>query len=298
MRFFAFHLMPYIGLDPAYDGPAWVTVPELALRPGGRPRALQPVSRRAGLRRRARLRRRLRQRAPPERLRHDAVAEPDRRRSSPAQTKRVKIAVIGNALPLYNPPTRVAEEFAMIDVISGGRLIAGMVVGGGPEYYSFSVNPTHARERFHEAHDLILKAWTEPGPFEWDRQALPLPLREPLAAAAAAAAPADLDSRRRQRSRRSSSSPSAATPTWASRTSTSTSSSAYFAHVPRGVRRPGYTADPLQMGWLRADLRRRDRRAGPRGVRGAPLVLREAAAARASRSSRRATRRRARSRAS
>ena len=48
------------------------------------------------------------------------------------QTSRVKIAVVGNALPLYDPPTRVAEEFAMIDVISGGRLIAGMVVGGGP----------------------------------------------------------------------------------------------------------------------------------------------------------------------
>ncbi len=85
----------------------------------------------------------------------------------PAQTSKVKIAVVGNALPLYDPPTRVAEEFAMIDVISGGRLIAGMVVGGGPEYYSFSVNPTHARERFREAHDLIKKAWTEPGPFEW-----------------------------------------------------------------------------------------------------------------------------------
>ena len=83
------------------------------------------------------------------------------------QTTRVKIAVVGNALPLYDPPTRVAEEFAMIDVISGGRLIAGMVVGGGPEYYSFSVNPAHARERFQEAHDLIVKAWTTPGPFEW-----------------------------------------------------------------------------------------------------------------------------------
>src|SRR5579884_3853645 len=83
------------------------------------------------------------------------------------QTSRVRIAVVGNALPLYDPPTRVAEEFAMIDVISGGRLIAGMVVGGGPEYYSFSINPADARERFQEAHDLILKAWTEPGPFEF-----------------------------------------------------------------------------------------------------------------------------------
>jgi len=82
------------------------------------------------------------------------------------QTSRVKIAVVGNALPLYNPPTRVAEEFAMIDCISGGRLIAGMVVGGGPEYYSFSVNPTYARSMYQEALDLIIKAWTVDGPFE------------------------------------------------------------------------------------------------------------------------------------
>lgn len=82
------------------------------------------------------------------------------------QTKRVKIAVIGNALPLYNPPTRVAEEFAMIDVISGGRLIAGLVVGGGPEYYSFSMNPTFARSMYQEALDLVIRCWTEPGPFE------------------------------------------------------------------------------------------------------------------------------------
>jgi alkanesulfonate monooxygenase SsuD/methylene tetrahydromethanopterin reductase-like flavin-dependent oxidoreductase (luciferase family) len=55
----------------------------------------------------------------------------------------------------------------MIDNISGGRLIAGFVVGGGPEYYSFSMNPAQARERFQEAHDIILKAWTEPGPGEF-----------------------------------------------------------------------------------------------------------------------------------
>ena len=78
------------------------------------------------------------------------------------RTKRARLAVIGNALPLYNPPLRVAEEFAMLDVLSGGRLIAGMVIGGGPEYYSYQVNPTHARERFREALDLIVKAWTTP----------------------------------------------------------------------------------------------------------------------------------------
>jgi len=84
------------------------------------------------------------------------------------RTRRCKIAVIGNALPLYNPPLRVAEEFAMLDVMSGGRLIAGMVIGGGPEYFSYQINPTNARERFREALDLILKAWTEPGPLLWN----------------------------------------------------------------------------------------------------------------------------------
>jgi len=84
------------------------------------------------------------------------------------RTTRVKLAVIGNALPLYNPPLRVAEEFAMLDVLSGGRLMAGMVIGGGPEYFSYQINPTHAREKFREALDLIVKAWTVPGPFLWN----------------------------------------------------------------------------------------------------------------------------------
>ena len=69
---------------------------------------------------------------------------------------------------MYNPPLRVAEEFAMLDVMSRGRLVAGMVIGGGPEYYSYQINPTHARERFREALDLIVKAWTTPGPFLWN----------------------------------------------------------------------------------------------------------------------------------
>ena len=45
------------------------------------------------------------------------------------QTKDVGIVVLGNSLALYNPPTRVAEEFAMLDVLSGGRLVAGFPVG-------------------------------------------------------------------------------------------------------------------------------------------------------------------------
>jgi alkanesulfonate monooxygenase SsuD/methylene tetrahydromethanopterin reductase-like flavin-dependent oxidoreductase (luciferase family) len=81
------------------------------------------------------------------------------------QTKRVRIAILGNAAPLYDQPLKVAEEVAMIDVISGGRVIAGFVRGVGCEYFSFSESPAFSRERFDEAVALILRAWTEDGPF-------------------------------------------------------------------------------------------------------------------------------------
>lgn len=84
------------------------------------------------------------------------------------RTKRVKIAILGSALPLRSHPMMVAEEHAMIDVISGGRLISGFVRGIGAEYHTFGVNPTISHERFHEAHDLIIRAWTEKGPFSFN----------------------------------------------------------------------------------------------------------------------------------
>ena len=80
------------------------------------------------------------------------------------RTQRVKIAILGSALPLREHPMTVAEEYAMLDVITGGRLIAGFVRGIGAEYHTFGFNPTISHERFHEAHDLIVQAWTQPGP--------------------------------------------------------------------------------------------------------------------------------------
>lgn len=80
---------------------------------------------------------------------------------------RGKIAVLGNAISLRDHPLRVAEEIAMLDVISGGRVISGFVRGIGAEYQTFQLDPTQSRSRFHEAHDLIVEAWTRPGPFEW-----------------------------------------------------------------------------------------------------------------------------------
>jgi alkanesulfonate monooxygenase SsuD/methylene tetrahydromethanopterin reductase-like flavin-dependent oxidoreductase (luciferase family) len=76
---------------------------------------------------------------------------------------------MGNSLALYNPPTRVAEEFAMIDCISGGRLIAGFPVGTPMDTcYAYGQNPSMLRERYHEAHDLVMRAWTEPDTFAFN----------------------------------------------------------------------------------------------------------------------------------
>ncbi|MCY4104280.1 MAG: LLM class flavin-dependent oxidoreductase [bacterium] len=83
------------------------------------------------------------------------------------RTERLKVAIVGNGLPLRDHPLRVAEEVAMLDVISGGRIISGFVRGIGDEYFSMSIDPSTSRERYSEAHDLIIKAWTTEGPFRW-----------------------------------------------------------------------------------------------------------------------------------
>ena len=85
------------------------------------------------------------------------------------RTTDTAICVMGNSLALYNPPTRVAEEFAMIDCISGGRLIAGFPVGTPMDTcYAYGQNPSQLRDRYHEAHDLIMRAWTEADTFAFN----------------------------------------------------------------------------------------------------------------------------------
>lgn len=84
------------------------------------------------------------------------------------RTRRLKIALVGNGIPLRDHPLRVAEEVAMMDVISGGRIVSAFVRGIGAEYHSMSLNPTYSRERFTGAHDLIVRAWSEPGPFRFE----------------------------------------------------------------------------------------------------------------------------------
>ncbi|HYL60961.1 MAG TPA: LLM class flavin-dependent oxidoreductase, partial [Candidatus Acidoferrales bacterium] len=83
-------------------------------------------------------------------------------------TKRVKIILLGNPLPVVGNPLRLAEELSMIDMISRGRLVTGWVRGAGSEQFATNANPGYNREYFNEAHDLVVKAWTQPGPWRYE----------------------------------------------------------------------------------------------------------------------------------
>ena len=83
-------------------------------------------------------------------------------------TSKAKIVLLGNPLPIFDNPVRLAEELAEIDMMSHGRLVSGFVRGTGVESWATNTNPIHNRERFQEAHDLVIKTWTTPGPFRWE----------------------------------------------------------------------------------------------------------------------------------
>ena len=84
------------------------------------------------------------------------------------RTRDCKIAILGSAFSLREHPLTLAEEHAMLDNITGGRIITGFVRGIGAEYYSMGSNPTSSHARHVEAHDLIVRAWTEEGPFAFE----------------------------------------------------------------------------------------------------------------------------------
>jgi alkanesulfonate monooxygenase SsuD/methylene tetrahydromethanopterin reductase-like flavin-dependent oxidoreductase (luciferase family) len=84
-------------------------------------------------------------------------------------TQNACITIVGNSLALYNPPTRIAEEYAYIDCLSGGRLAAGFVLGTPMDsVFAYGMPPAEMRERFEEARQLILRAWSEPEPFAFN----------------------------------------------------------------------------------------------------------------------------------
>ena len=85
------------------------------------------------------------------------------------ETKDVAIIVMGNSIALYDPPIRVAEEFAMLDCISGGRLVAGFPVGSAMDTaFGYGSNPANLREKYAEAEELILRAWESDEIFAFD----------------------------------------------------------------------------------------------------------------------------------
>ena len=79
------------------------------------------------------------------------------------QTKRAKICVWGTP-PNLMLPSRLAEEYAILDVMSNGRLEVAFPLGTGMEYWANPINPATAREKFRESLKIILQAWTADGP--------------------------------------------------------------------------------------------------------------------------------------
>ncbi|MBV9598915.1 MAG: LLM class flavin-dependent oxidoreductase [Chloroflexi bacterium] len=102
-------------------------------------------------------------------------------------TERAKLISMGVMLSLYPHPVRVAEELALVDNLSHGRLVPGFISATAQNLYAYNVSPDEERARYHEAYDLIVKAWTAPEPFEWHSEyyqypcvsILPRPVQQP-----------------------------------------------------------------------------------------------------------------------
>jgi hypothetical protein len=153
MKVFLFHLMPYAHLDMGYVGKyraAWVVLPNTYFDPKkGHElynRYLDELELAAE-------------------LGFDGISVNEHHQNayglmpSPivmaaALSRRVtqtKIAILGSAFCLRQHPLNIAEEHAMIDCITGGRLISGMVRGIGAEYFSTGANPAFSHARFRSA---------------------------------------------------------------------------------------------------------------------------------------------------
>src|SRR3954471_3832400 len=93
---------------------------------------------------------------------HGLMISPNMMAAAAAQrTKRLKFLILGNLLPIHNP-LRIAEELAMADCLSHGRILSGFARGVPREYNVYNVPMAESRARFEEAVDIVMKAWTEP----------------------------------------------------------------------------------------------------------------------------------------
>ena len=183
MKISMFHLMPYRELPADFEKryhSVWVDPPYRELAdPDKVGQVLQLDARRADLRRQGRA--------------WTASASTSIIRTPTASCRRpnlmgsalaratngldVALVQMGATLPTTNPPIRVAEEYAMLDCISGGRLVAGMPLGTPMDAnLCYGITPIEHRERYYEAHDLIMKAWQSKEIFAWNGKYFKLPM--------------------------------------------------------------------------------------------------------------------------
>jgi alkanesulfonate monooxygenase SsuD/methylene tetrahydromethanopterin reductase-like flavin-dependent oxidoreductase (luciferase family) len=80
--------------------------------------------------------------------------------SAAQRTKRLKLLIYGNLLPVHDP-LRLAEELSMLDCLSNGRIISGFARGIPREHNVYNVPLSESRARFEEAWEIIRRAWTE-----------------------------------------------------------------------------------------------------------------------------------------
>jgi alkanesulfonate monooxygenase SsuD/methylene tetrahydromethanopterin reductase-like flavin-dependent oxidoreductase (luciferase family) len=80
--------------------------------------------------------------------------------SAAQRTRRIKLLIYGNLLPLHDP-LRLAEELAMLDCLSNGRIVSGFARGIPREHNVYGVPLRDSRARFEEAWEIIRRAWTE-----------------------------------------------------------------------------------------------------------------------------------------
>ena len=76
------------------------------------------------------------------------------------RTSKLKLLIYGNLLPIHDP-LRLAEELAMLDCLSNGRLISGFARGIPREHVVYQVPLKDSRARFEEAWEIVRRAWTE-----------------------------------------------------------------------------------------------------------------------------------------
>jgi alkanesulfonate monooxygenase SsuD/methylene tetrahydromethanopterin reductase-like flavin-dependent oxidoreductase (luciferase family) len=83
------------------------------------------------------------------------------------RTKRVRVGLLGPLVPLVNP-IRLAEEIAMLDALSNGRIEVLFLRGTPNEHNTYNTPAEKTRSMTQEGIDLILKAWHETQPFAWE----------------------------------------------------------------------------------------------------------------------------------